>query len=277
MSRLLTVFLGIAIALSLAIPSFAATGTKTNVQKNVTVNITDLGNTVINLGSGGTLLSSVFQSLNSATYTESVSFEYKNGQIVAVTSGNLDATIGSITTNSWGGDSGGGDGGGGGGGEPLVLDIKGNDKITTARHEWLPHKEFYSEFASKFDFTGDGIPDMCEWVSDNPDAILAMPLKGRVDNVVQLFGTLGGYANGFDKLSLLCDTDQNGWVEGEELDGLALWIDSNRDGICQPSELHSLDKFNIARISTSHKNFKGSYETKDGKTHTMWAWWPSLR
>ncbi len=162
--------------------------------------------------------------------------------------------------------------------DPLILNISGSNKISTAKNEWLPHAPgFYHEFASKFDLTGDGIADNCEWVSNNPDAFLVMPENGRVTSVLQLFGNLGGYANGFDKLATLCDADQNGWVEGEELSGLALWIDANRDGICQPAEIKSLESFGIARISTSEKNFKGSYETTDGKKHIMWAWWPSIK
>jgi len=164
-----------------------------------------------------------------------------------------------------------------GSGEPITLDTTNTGKITTARHEWLRHSPaFYPEFASKFDFTGDGIPDNCEWVSDNPDALLCMPVKGQINGVTELFGDLGGYANGFDKLSVLCDKDGNGVVEGKELDGLMLWVDSNRNGIADAGELKTLDSYGITKFYTDHKNFVGKYETSDGQTHTMWAWFPSL-
>ncbi|MBR0518711.1 hypothetical protein IJJ97_02855, partial [bacterium] len=78
-------------------------------------------------------------------------------------------------------------------GEPITLDTTNTGKITTARNEWLRHSAFYGEFASKFDFTGDGIPDNCEWVADNPDALLCMPVKGQINGVTELFGDLGGY------------------------------------------------------------------------------------
>ncbi len=169
-------------------------------------------------------------------------------------------------------------GNGGGGGEPLVLDIHQTGKITTAKNEWLPHfPEFYGEYASTFDFTGDGIPDQTEWLSENPGALLCMPQNGKITGVTELFGNLGGYANGFDKLSTLYDVDGNGIVEGEELSGIMLWIDSNRNGVLDPGELHTLESYDITKIYTDHENFVGKYETSDGSVHTMWAWWPSIK
>jgi hypothetical protein len=163
-------------------------------------------------------------------------------------------------------------------GEPITLDTTNTGKITTANHEWLMHApKFYGEFASKFDFTGDGIADKCEWLSDNPDALLCMPVNGQINGVTELFGNLGGYANGFDKLSVLCDKDGNGIVEGNELEGLMLWVDSNRNGVADAGELKTLDSYGITKFYTDHKDFVGKYETSDGQTHTMWAWFPSLQ
>lgn len=162
--------------------------------------------------------------------------------------------------------------------DPLVLDIYDTNKITAAKNEWQPHAPaFYGEYASAFDFTGDGIADNCEWMSDNPDAFLCMPVKGEINGVTELFGNLGGYANGFDKLSTLCDTDGSGVVEGSELDGLMLWIDANRNGLSDPGELHTLAEYGVAKIYTAQSDFVGKYETVNGETKTMWAWWPTVQ
>lgn len=161
--------------------------------------------------------------------------------------------------------------------DPIVLDVKGTGKITTARNEWLPHvPAFYGEFASNFDFTGDGIANSCEWLSNDPDPLLCIPKAGKVNGVTELFGNLGGYANGFDKLSVLCDADGNGVVEGSELDGLMLWVDSNRNGVSDPGELHTLADYGVAKLYTEQSNFVGKYETADGQTHKMWSWWPTV-
>jgi hypothetical protein len=207
--------------------------------------------------------------------SQTISYVMIDGQLVKKQNTNLTETV--TTTNVINTDTRTTTGTVYGWGEPITLDTTNTGKITTARNEWLRHPSFYSEFASKFDFTGDGIPDNCEWVANNPDALLCMPVKGQINGVTELFGDLGGYANGYDKLSVLCDKDNNGIVEGEELNGLMLWVDSNRNGIADAGELKTLESYGITKFYTEHKNFVGKYETSDGQTHTMWAWFPSLQ
>lgn len=160
---------------------------------------------------------------------------------------------------------------------PLVLDLDNNNKIDTAKNEWLPHSpKFYPIYAKLFDISGDGNPNFTEWTAINPsDGILAMPENGKVDSALQLFGNAGGYKDGFEKLSIVCDKDKNGWVEGEELDGLVLWIDENHNAICEASEMKNLKDYGVEKIGTKHSEFVGSYVTADGTTHKMWDWWPA--
>ncbi|HXE73304.1 MAG TPA: hypothetical protein VNO81_11655 [Candidatus Nitrosotenuis sp.] len=161
---------------------------------------------------------------------------------------------------------------------PLVLDLNGDGRLDVSMGDWKPHApRFHRQFARFFDITGDGTVDFTEWVAGNvQDGLLVMPEEGRVENALQLFGTAGGFDDGFQKLSIVCDRDRNGWIEGAELEGLALWVDANVDGVCQPSEMHSLAEYRVSRISTSHSNYLGSYVTADGQKHTMWDWWPSV-
>jgi hypothetical protein len=161
---------------------------------------------------------------------------------------------------------------------PIVLDLNGSGRIDTAKNEWRPHAPtFYKEYASNFDLTGDGQKDLCEWFKPGTkDGLLCIPENGEVRNALQLFGTAGGYNDGYEKLSIICDKDKNGWVEGSELEGLMLWVDSNHDGICQPDEQHSLSEFGVKRISAKHNNYVSVYDTTDGNTHKTWDWWPSM-
>ena len=161
---------------------------------------------------------------------------------------------------------------------PLILDLDKNGKVDTAMNRWMPHApKFYVQYAKYFDITGDGVEDFTEWVAKNPsDGLLAVPDKnGKVRNALQLFGTAGGYIDGYEKLSLHFDLDGNGWVEGKELEGLKIWIDSNNDAVCQDSELRELREFDVKRICTRHKDYVSKYETKNGEIHTMWDWWPA--
>jgi hypothetical protein len=161
---------------------------------------------------------------------------------------------------------------------PLVLDLDKNNRIDVANNDWRPHAPlFYGRYAKFFDMTGNGTQDFTEWKKASPaDGLLVMPENGRVEGALQLLGTAGGYRDGFEKLSIVFDKDQNGWIEGQELNGLMIWIDRNNDAICQPDELHPLSDFNIARISTGHNDYVGKYQTTDGAYHTMWDWWPAV-
>lgn len=160
---------------------------------------------------------------------------------------------------------------------PIVLDLNRDNKIDTAKNEWQPHApKFYVQFAKFFDITGDGGADFTEWMTAKPaDGLLVMPENGKVETALHLFGTAGGYADGYEKLSIICDKDKNGWVEGEELEGLAIWIDENNDAKCQPDELKKLSDYNIKKISANHKDYVSVYKTGDGKTYTTWDWWPA--
>ncbi len=162
---------------------------------------------------------------------------------------------------------------------PIILDLDNNNRVDVAEGRWLPHlPRVYTQFVRKFDMTGSGTRDLTEWMTPNPgDGLLVMPnAEGKVETALELFGTAGGFDDGYHKLATLCDRDNNGWVEGEELEGLKIWIDHNNNAICEPGELYSLDKFNIARISVNHENFKSVYETTDGQVRTTWDWWPSV-
>ena len=161
---------------------------------------------------------------------------------------------------------------------PLVLDINKDGKVDTANNEWLPHSpKFFKSYALYFDISGDGVKDYTEWVGKGAnDAILVMPENGKVESALQMFGTAGGFRDGFEKLSIVCDKDNNGVVEGEELQGLYLWFDLNRDAVCEDFEMRSLSDFNVTKLPTKNENFVGSYITTDGQEHTMWDWWPSV-
>jgi hypothetical protein len=161
---------------------------------------------------------------------------------------------------------------------PIMLDLNNDSTPSTAFGMWTKHApKFFSQYAKFFDITGDGNVDYTEWTTPNTsDALLVKPENGKVETALQLFGTAGGYDNGYEKLSLVCDTDKNGWVEGQELEGLALWMDTNSDGVCQSEELKSLSDYGITAISTDHSNYVSSYKTEDGKMHISWDWWPAV-
>jgi len=60
------------------------------------------------------------------------------------------------------------------------------------------------------------------------------------------------WRNGYEALTAL-DDDGNGWLEGKELRGIAVWCDKNGNGISDSGEVKPLDFYGITRISVRHE------------------------
>ncbi len=158
---------------------------------------------------------------------------------------------------------------------PIILDLDMNQKVDVAYGYWLPHApNFYDINPRKFDITGDGVEDYVEWLVGPNDGLLVVPSAETVRSALDLFGTAGGWDNGFEKLATY-DRDGNGWVEGDELAGFKIWIDENMNAVCEPGELFPIEEFHITRLMVKHTNYVSIYYTDDGKVHRMWDWWPA--
>ena len=159
---------------------------------------------------------------------------------------------------------------------PIVIDLDGNGEIDVDRNEWIPHSNrFNIDRAKMFDINGDGDKDLTEWLGSK-DGLLVAPIdEVKVLGGRELFGTAVGFIDGYQKLGLLRDANNDGVVTGDELEGLKVWIDENQNAVCEPSELVSVQKVGITSIKTEHDNFKSSC-TKWGKTVTTWDWWPTV-
>ncbi len=159
---------------------------------------------------------------------------------------------------------------------PIVLDLNNDKKIDVAYNYWLPHApKFFTQNVVKFDITGDIVPDLVEWVINPNDGLLVEPGVKKVKSALDLFGTAGGYSDGYEKLATY-DKDKNGFVEGKELEGFKIWIDKNQNGVCEDNELFNISQFNIKRLSVNHNGkYVSYYETNDGQKRIMWDWWPA--
>ena len=159
---------------------------------------------------------------------------------------------------------------------PIVLDLNNDKKIDVAYNYWLLHApKFFNQNVVLFDISGDRVPDLVEWVVGINDGLLVEPGVNKVTSALDLFGTAGGYKNGYEKLSKY-DKDNNGFIEGKELEGFKVWIDKNQNGKCEENELFDIKQFNIKRLSVNHNGkYVSYYETNDGQKRLMWDWWPS--
>jgi hypothetical protein len=172
------------------------------------------------------------------------------------------------TPSGGGGGTGGGAGGGTGfcpkgrpptqdGGcnpSPIVIDVEGEGFHLTSTDNGV-----------QFDIAGNGTPLQMAWTDSHyHNAFLALPgPDGLVHNGKQLFGNFtpqpsSNNPNGFIALAQYDKLENGGNGNGviDESDTvfsqLRLWIDENHDGICQPSELHTLSEFGIHSLALDY-------------------------
>ena len=157
---------------------------------------------------------------------------------------------------------------------PLVLDITGNGQLQASNGQNMPGHDAVKEGNIIGDFFGDGFEIAMEWVGPQDGLLVAPKADGSVD-MSCLFGTAGGYENGYEKLSLY---DKNGdmKVNGEELNDLAIWQDANGNGIADAGEVKSVKSLGITSINVefNKENYVSSFE-RNGHTYKMWDWWPN--
>ena len=154
---------------------------------------------------------------------------------------------------------------------PILLDMDGDGAIQASGGKWLPHKELHRERMAFFDFHGDKFPVLMEWPGPN-DGILCEPQSNGDIDGTNLFGTASGFRDGYEALRTK-DQNGDGYVKGEELNGLAIWTDSNSDARPQSGEVKSLAEHNITSLAVKHKRFVASF-VQDGETKRMFDWWP---
>ncbi len=159
-------------------------------------------------------------------------------------------------------------------GSPIVLDRSGNGRIDVTGRSTAEHRNaanaFVPEHSVLFDLFGTGKPIRIEWTQDTGDAFLVDDRKGVVTMAskgdgrisgLQLFGSAGGFDNGYIKLALIL-LEQNRFAMGQDpagykvqtalrgpgLAGLKAWADLNHDARVQPGELKTLAELGISEL-----------------------------
>ncbi len=103
----------------------------------------------------------------------------------------------------------------------------------------------------QFDADGTGLKKDWSWISSQ-GAWLVFDKKqnGKIDSALQLFGNVTFHCfweNGYDALAAL-DNNGDQILTDQELEYLAIWQDSNGDGLSDESELRSVGQMGIVGI-----------------------------
>jgi hypothetical protein len=135
---------------------------------------------------------------------------------------------------------------------------------------------------STFDLDGTQRGNCWSWLTADAGILVWDPTgRGEVKNGWQLFGSVSFFMffqHGYEALGAL-DDDGDGWLAGNELPGLAVWTDANRDGQPQPNEVQPVSALGIRRIAVrASKSSAGVWqqarglELSDGTFRPTWDW-----
>jgi hypothetical protein len=159
---------------------------------------------------------------------------------------------------------------------PLVLDL-GRNGFKLSK----PGRGVY------FDLLADGNPILMQWTRKNTDdgfLVLDLNMNGLIDNGSELFGhgttiieTSEKALDGFQALAqydlAALGGDGNGKLSPSDAvwGNLSVWIDSNRDGFSQDTELSSLVGHGIKKISLKVRDGDEDPD-RAGNVIPIWSW-----
>jgi len=128
--------------------------------------------------------------------------------------------------------------------------------IVIPLRDGLAPDELQDHFADvRFDADGTGLKKRWTWISKDAGWLVHDPgHTGRITSALQMFGGVTFWMfwnNGYEALRSL-DDNGDGVLTGEELKGLAIWRDVNKNGISDSGEVFTLAYWRITAISCEY-------------------------
>jgi hypothetical protein len=133
-----------------------------------------------------------------------------------------------------------------------------------------------------FNLRGYGTKDRWPWVKATTGFLVWDPGQtGSITSGQQMFGSYTFqifWRNGYDALRSL-DDNHDGMLSGKELEGLAVWFNSNCDGRCKPGEVVPVQDLGITGVSVEapanespHPMNPHGIFFSDGHSVPTWDW-----
>ena len=157
--------------------------------------------------------------------------------------------------------------------------------LVALQHEAKLSDLLASEISVRFDLAGDGLGRSWPWVKPTTGILVWDPRHtGKITSGLQLFGSVTWWLfwnNGYEPLAAL-DNDHNGWLEGAELQGIAVWFDRNGNGVSDSGEVVSLSSLGIKRIAARSAGLAdgvpanpAGIQLRDGSSLATFDWTPT--
>lgn len=117
-----------------------------------------------------------------------------------------------------------------------------------------PLSKLISSATTSFDLAGDQVRREWQWINSDAAWLVWDPENsGKITSGRQLFGTSTWwmmFKDGYAALATL-DDNQDGWLKGRELKGIAVWHDQNGNAKSDPGEVKPVATWEISAIRTS--------------------------
>lgn len=147
---------------------------------------------------------------------------------------------------------------------PIALDLENKGRIQRISGDFT------------VDIDGDGIMDaLSQWFAPSAGILVIDAVEGKVSGK-QMFGNVPGeFTDGFAELSVL-DKNNDGHVNGAELDGLAIWNDRNSNTHIDKGEISTLAEHKIVSLALEHYKYISRATRSSGKSVLMEDVWLPL-
>ena len=173
---------------------------------------------------------------------------------------------------------------------PLVVDIDGvgYPASLAGPNSWTKGHRISKNFSAYRMFAIDGkSPQLVEWLAPKVGILVYAPGGKCPTGIItgkNLFGNVTGgnwWLDGYTALASL-DKEHKGYLAGDDLKEVYVWVNKERDAIAHPGELRPASEvFSRLEVNPRRQGGNAWFESsgatlKNGRKVGTWDWWPGI-